>query len=68
MLVCVRDKDEYILTISDNGIGLSKDVDPFESNSLGLKLVNSLSIQLEGELHVQRDSGLAFILKFKELD
>jgi len=64
----VRDKEKYILTVSDNGIGLSEDVDPFESNSLGLKLVNSLSTQLEGELQVQRDSGLAFILKFKELD
>ena len=64
----VRDKDEYILNVSDNGIGLSEDVDPFESDSLGLKLVNSLSIQLEGELEVQRGFGLAFILKFRELD
>jgi two-component sensor histidine kinase len=64
----VHDKEEYILTVSDNGIGLSGDVDPLESNSLGLKLVNSLSIQLEGELTVHRDFGTAFILNFKELN
>ena len=62
------DKDEYILTVSDDGIGLPDDIDPFESNSLGLKLVNSLSIQLEGELEVCRDFGTSFILKFKKLD
>ena len=64
----VHDKGDYILTVSDNGIGLSEDIDPFESNSLGLKLVNSLSIQLEGKLKVQSDFGTAFILNFKELE
>ena len=64
-LVC--DKEEYILTVADNGVGLAEDVDPFESNCLGLKLVNSLSIQLEGELKVVRGLGTTFILKFKEL-
>lgn len=63
----VSDKDEYILNVSDNGIGLAKDVNPFESNSLGLKLVNSLSIQLEGELEVKRNGETSFKLTFKEL-
>jgi len=62
------DGEKYILTVSDNGIGLPEDVDPFESSSLGLKLVNSLSIQLEGDLSVLRDGKTTFILKFKELD
>ncbi len=62
------DGEKYILTVSDNGIGLPEDVDPFESSSLGLKLVNSLSIQLEGDLSVLRDGETTFILKFKELD
>ncbi len=60
--------EKYILSVSDNGIGLPGDVDPFESSSLGLKLVNSLSIQLEGDLSVLRDGETTFILKFKELD
>jgi PAS domain S-box-containing protein len=62
------DGEKYILTVSDNGIGLPEDVDPFESSSLGLKLVNSLSIQLEGDLSVLRDDETTFILNFKELD
>ena len=64
----VSDKDEYILDVSDNGIGLEEDVDPFDSNSLGLKLVNSLSIQLEGKLEVKRDGPTSFKLTFKELE
>ncbi len=56
----------YILTVSDNGIGLLDDVDPFESSSLGLKLVINLSIQLEGNLVLRKDSGTAFILTFRE--
>lgn len=58
----------YILTVSDNGIGLLDDVDPFESSSLGLKLVINLSIQLEGDLVLRRDSGTAFILTFREFE
>ena len=63
----IPDEDYYILTVSDNGIGFPEDVDPFESNSLGLKLVNSLSVQLEGDLKVQMHDETSFILKFKEL-
>lgn len=58
----------YILTVSDNGIGLLDDVDPFESSSLGLKLVINLSIQLEGDLVLRRESGTAFILTFREFE
>ncbi len=58
---------EYVLTVSDNGIGLPEDIDPFESSSLGLKLVASLSIQLEGDLVLQRDGETTFVLTFHEL-
>jgi PAS domain S-box-containing protein len=64
----VRDKEQYILDISDNGVGLPKDIDPFNSNSLGLKLVNSLSIQLEGDLMVEREGKTSFKLMFSELE
>jgi PAS domain S-box-containing protein len=67
-VILVHEGDEYILKVSDNGAGLPKDIDPFESNSLGLKLVNSLSIQLEGDLEVDRDGETSFKLTFKELE
>lgn len=61
-------EDMYILTVKDNGVGIPDDIDPFESSSLGLKLVTSLSLQLEGDLEVIKDSETSFILTFKELD
>jgi PAS domain S-box-containing protein len=60
--------DEYILTVSDNGIGLPDGVDPFDASSLGLQLVMSLSIQLEGDLNVHRNDKTSYILVFKELE
>ena len=59
---------EYILTVSDDGIGIPSDIDPFEVSSLGLKLVVSLSIQLEALLEVHNNNGTTFKLTFKELD
>jgi PAS domain S-box-containing protein len=59
--------DHYLLYVSDNGIGFSEDLITQESTTLGLKLINSLAIQLEGELEIKSDNGTSFILKFKEL-
>lgn len=60
--------DKYILTVSDNGTGLPSDVDPFNASSLGLQLVASLSIQLEGDLEVKRNGETTFILTFSEFE
>lgn len=59
--------DYYLLYISDNGIGLPEDLNIQESSTLGLKLINSLAIQLEGELEIKSNNGTSFLLKFKEL-
>ena len=45
-----------VLTISDNGIGLPHDVSLENPRSLGLKLVNLLVKQIDGEVQVE-DSG-----------
>lgn len=69
--ICVKLKssdDKYTLTVSDNGVGLPGDIDPFEASSLGLQLVVSLSIQLEGDLEVLRDGETSYILTFRELE
>ncbi|GAB4314457.1 MAG: hypothetical protein Kow0019_14210 [Methanobacteriaceae archaeon] len=60
--------NEYILTISDNGIGLPKDFDIEKSKSLGLKLVNILITQIEGALEINRDGKTEFKIKFKEVE
>lgn len=59
--------DYYLLYVSDNGIGLPEDLNIHESSTLGLKLINSLAIQLEGELEIKSNNGTSFLLKFKEL-
>lgn len=70
-IICVKLKsseDKYTLTVSDNGVGLPEDVDPFEASSLGLQLVVSLSIQLEGDLEVMRNRETSYVLTFSELE
>ena len=62
-----RIDEEYVLTVSDNGIGLPRDVDPFNASSLGLQLVMSLSVQLEGKLEVGRTGETSYTLRFNEL-
>ena len=60
--------DELELIISDDGIGLPKNID-FRHNesSLGLRLVNSLVQQLDGSIELDRNQGTKFTINFKEL-
>jgi PAS domain S-box-containing protein len=55
----------FILSVSDNGIGISKDINIKDIDSLGLQLVTSLVDQLDGELELKRDNGTEFIIRFK---
>jgi two-component sensor histidine kinase len=65
--ICINlrlDKDKYKLTISDNGTGLPADWKLEEQKTLGLRLVNLLTRQLEGALQVDKEGGTAFCLTF----
>jgi PAS domain S-box-containing protein len=53
-----------MLTISDNGIGISPTLDLTQMDSLGLKLVNDLVRQLEGSLAMQCSQGTEFKITF----
>jgi PAS domain S-box-containing protein len=55
---------DYVLVISDNGIGIPKDLDIEDIDSLGLQLVTSLIDQLDGELDLKRNNGTEFIIRF----
>jgi PAS domain S-box-containing protein len=59
--------DVFILTVSDNGIGLPKNLDIQNTESLGLKLVHTLINQLEGTMEINRNYGTKFIIRFPEL-
>lgn len=45
----VSDSHQYILSISDNGVGIPASLDWTQTRSLGLQLVRKLTKQLEGK-------------------
>jgi PAS domain S-box-containing protein len=61
------DGDKFLLTVSDNGKGLSEDIDFKNTESLGFRLTNNLAQQLEGEILLDRTNGTEFKIIFEEL-
>jgi two-component system response regulator len=59
--------NKYLLTINDNGIGLPAEIDFKNTQSLGFRLVNNLTNQLEGEIELNRTNGTTFKIIFEEL-
>ncbi len=53
----------FVLTVSDNGIGISENIDIRKLGSLGLNLVASLVEQLDGELELKRNYGTEFTIR-----
>lgn len=61
-----EDLDKFIeIRIADDGIGIPENIDPENSDSLGLQLVNSLVNQLEGKMEYNRVKGTEYILNLK---
>lgn len=52
------------LAITDDGVGLPKDLDLHKSNSLGMSLMKGLSKQLGGTFQMEQDKGLAIKIVF----
>ena len=61
-------EDTYELMIKDNGIGLPKELDLNNLESLGLLLVKILTEQIEGKLIINTINGTEFKVIFKELE
>ncbi|MGO9571378.1 MAG: PAS domain S-box protein [Desulfomonilaceae bacterium] len=58
------DSNEFQFTVSDNGVGLREDFDPFNVKTLGLHLVHTLVQQLQGVMTVKRTEGTEFRIRF----
>jgi PAS domain S-box-containing protein len=58
----------FILHVSDNGIGLPEGFNSESSNSLGLQLVAILVDQLGGKLELKRSKGTEFTIRFKVME
>jgi PAS domain S-box-containing protein len=57
---------KYQLTVSDDGIGFPQDLDFKNTESLGLRLVNILADQIDGEIKLKKDKGTQFTIEFQE--
>jgi PAS domain S-box-containing protein len=57
---------KYALTVRDNGVGISKDIDLSKTNSMGLQLVTTLSHQLDADLDLDKINGTAITLIFSD--
>ena len=58
------DNGKLNLTVWNNGIDLPKDFDMTDLSSFGMRLVDILTLQLEAELIIERNEGVAFSLIF----
>lgn len=56
--------DEVSLVVADDGVGLPEDIEPENTDTLGLSLVSILTAQLDGTLTIRRDHGTEFRISF----
>jgi two-component sensor histidine kinase len=64
-----NDQYSYQLAIGDNGVGFSKEKSDKPSNSMGLKLIDSLARQIKGEIKKSfnlEENGTHYTLIFKD--
>jgi PAS domain S-box-containing protein len=54
----------FVLKVSDNGVGMPENLNSESSDSLGLQLVSILVDQLNGKLELNRNNGTEFTIRF----
>ncbi len=59
--------DDFILSVSDNGIGLPKSINHETTRSLGLNLIKGLTDQIQGSLEIQGLHGMQITITFKNI-
>ncbi|GGG49237.1 hypothetical protein GCM10011414_18830 [Croceivirga lutea] len=61
--------ENYTLTIEDNGVGFSENLNPKDLNSLGLKLIYNLTRQLKGNISrtALNGTGTKYVIVFEEV-
>ena len=58
-------KDEYLLTVKDDGVGLPSDLELGRLKSMGLQLVDMLTSQLDGRIELGPPPGADFRIRFR---
>jgi len=59
-----KDPDHFILSITDNGVGLPEGYNTDQSNSLGITLMKGLSTQLGGFFAITSNKGVQIVMDF----
>jgi len=62
----IGELNRYTLIVKDNGIGVKDNLDINNISSLGLKLVYSLAMQLNGTVELKKHGGTQFIIEFED--
>lgn len=57
-------REENVLVVKDNGVGIPEKMDIKKPQTLGLQLVNDLVKQIKGGLSVSKESGTQIEIKF----
>ena len=58
------ESSNFVLTVSDNGVGIPENLDIEDIDSLGMQLVTTLVDQLDGEFELKRNNGTEFTMRF----
>ncbi|MBW2649129.1 MAG: transporter substrate-binding domain-containing protein [Deltaproteobacteria bacterium] len=56
----------YVLTVSDDGIGIPEEMDTQNTDTLGMELVDILTQQLDGTIKIDRTNGTTFKITFEK--
>ncbi|MPN08924.1 putative sensor histidine kinase pdtaS [bioreactor metagenome] len=54
----------FVLTVSDNGVGIPESFKMGTTDTLGLQLINVLVEQLDGSIRLNRNRGTEFVIEF----
>ncbi len=60
----INNQDIYELVVSDDGVGFPKDFDFEKAETLGLRLVSTFALQLQGSFLFHDDNGARFQMTF----
>lgn len=59
-----KNEDNFVLELSDDGMGIPESVNFYDPDTLGLQLVNSLINQIDGEIELEKSVGTKFKIIF----
>ncbi|MDO9543356.1 MAG: PAS domain S-box protein [Kiritimatiellia bacterium] len=64
--ILTNESDNYVLIVSDNGVGLPLGIDCRNTKSLGMQLINTFVSQLHGTLEFANKPGATFKISFAQ--